>query len=119
MSRLRLYIDEDALEGDMVRGLRSHGVDVITAADAGMLRRPDEEHLKFACGEGRVLYSFNVRHFHQIHTAWVAAGRAHSGIILAQQQRYSTGEQIRRLLRLIASVSAEAMRNREEFLGSW
>ena len=103
----------------MVRGLRSHGIDVITAADAGMMRRADEEHLEFACGEGRVLYSFNVRHFHQIHSAWVAVGRAHNGIILAQQQRYSTGEQIRRLLRLITSVSAEAMRNREEFLGSW
>jgi hypothetical protein len=45
VSRLRLYIDEDALDGDMVRGLRSHAVDVITAMDAGMMRRADEEHL--------------------------------------------------------------------------
>jgi hypothetical protein len=84
-----------------------------------MIRRADEEHLQVASAQGRALYSFNVRHFHQIHSAWVGAGRAHRGIILAQQQRYSTGEQIRRLLRLIASISAEAMRNREEFLGSW
>jgi hypothetical protein len=49
----------------------------------------------------------------------MATGRDHAGIILAQQQRYSTGEQIRRLLRLIGSFTDEAMRNREEFLGRW
>ena len=35
------------------------------------------------------------------------------------QKRYSTGEQIRRLLRLICSLSGEAMCNRVEFLGRW
>ncbi len=49
----------------------------------------------------------------------MAAGRVHSGIILAQQKRYSIGEQIRRLVRLIGSLTAEAMRNREEFLSGW
>src|SRR5258708_38844035 len=66
---------------------------------------------------GRALYSFNVRDFHEIHTKWTAVGRDHTGIILAQQQRYSLGEQIRRLLRLIGSTTDEAMRNREELLG--
>ena len=42
-----------------------------------------------------------------------------AGIILAQQKRYSTGEQIRRLVRLIGSLTDEAMKNREEFLGRW
>jgi len=45
VSRLRLYVDEDAMDGDLVRGLRSRGMDVVTAADAGMIRRKDEEHL--------------------------------------------------------------------------
>jgi hypothetical protein len=88
-----LYIDEDAMDGDLVRGLRSRGIDVVTAAEAG--------------------------DFHEIHTTWTAPGRDHAGIILAQQQRYSTGEQIRRLVRLIASLTNEGMRNREEFLGRW
>jgi hypothetical protein len=107
------------MDGDLVRGLRSRGIDVVTAAEAGMIRQKDEEHLCLATDQGRALYSFNVRDFHEIHTKWTAIGRDHTGIILAQQQRYSTGEQIRRLLRLIGSLTDEAMRNREEFLCRW
>src|ERR1700751_5306961 len=107
------------MDGDVVRGLRSRGIDVVTAADAGMIRRKDEEHLRLATLQGRALYSFNVGDFHEIHTNWGATGREHAGIILAQQKRYSTGEQIRRLLRLIGSLTGEAMKNREEFLGRW
>jgi len=92
---------------------------VVTAADAGMIRRKDEEHLSWATVQGRALYSFNVGDFHEIHTQWTAAGRDRAGIILAQQKRYSTREQIRRLLRLIGSLTGEAMKNREEFLGRW
>jgi hypothetical protein len=47
------------------------------------------------------------------------AGQSHAGIILAAQQRYSVGEQMRRLLRLISSLTAEEMRNRIEFLSAW
>jgi len=66
-----------------------------------------------------LFYSFNVGDFHEIHTDWMANGRGHAGIILAQQKRYSTGEQIRRLLRLTGSLMGEAMKNREELLGRW
>jgi len=107
------------MDGDLVRGLRSRGIDVVTAADAGMIRRKDEDHLSLATVQGRALYSFNIRDFHEIHTAWTAGGRSHCSIVLTQQQRYSTGEQIRRLLRLIGSLTSETMRNREEFLGRW
>jgi hypothetical protein len=55
----------------------------------------------------------------QIHAEWTSTGRGHAGIILAQQKRYSTGEQIRKLARLIGSLTDEAMKNREEFLGRW
>jgi hypothetical protein len=120
LSRLRLNLDEDAMDEDLVRGLRSRGIDVVTATEAGMTGRQDEEHLGLAKAQRRALYSFNVRDFHRIHSEWIVTGRGgHGGIILAAQQRYSTGEQIRRLLRLIASLSEEAMRNREEFLGRW
>ncbi len=32
-----LYLDDHAMDGDVVRGLRSRGIDVVTAADAGYL----------------------------------------------------------------------------------
>ena len=63
-----------------------------------MIRRKDEEHLHFATAQNRALYSFNVGDFYEIHTAWTTSGREHRGIVLTQQRRYSTGEQIRRFL---------------------
>jgi hypothetical protein len=114
-----LYVDEDAMDGNLVRGLRSREIDVVTAVDGGMIGRADEEHLAVVTEQGRTLYSFNVGDFHQIHRAWLSSGRTHAGIILSQQKRYKTGDQIRRLLRLIGSVSREAMKDREEFLGRW
>ena len=107
------------MDSDLVRGLRSRGLDVLTAVDAGMIRRSDEDHLSLAAGQSRALYSFNVADYHQIHTNWVVAGRTHSGVILSRQKRYSTGEQIRRLVHLIGSISAESMANRAEFLSRW
>jgi hypothetical protein len=77
------------------------------------------EHLVYASKQARVFYSFNVGDFYQLHTEWLTQNREHNGIILAQQQRYSIGEQIRRLLQIIAIRSAEEMRNRVEFLSGW
>ncbi len=81
------------MDSDVVRGLRSRGLDVLAANEAGMIRRSDEEHLSRATADG-----------------------------LTQQTRYSAGEQIRRLSRLIGSTTRdtrEEMRNRIEFLGRW
>jgi hypothetical protein len=119
VSEIRLYLDEDAMDGDLLRGLRSRGVDVVSAAEMSMIQREDEDHLALATVEGRALYSFNACDFHEIHWRWGASGRGHAGIILAQQKRYTIGEQLRRLAHLIGSIPAEAMRNREEFLGRW
>ncbi|WP_333420817.1 hypothetical protein [Microcoleus sp. F4-D5] len=43
----------------------------------------------------------------------------HTGIILAQQQRYSVGAQLRGLLNLIAAKSAEEMIDALEYLGTY
>jgi hypothetical protein len=56
---------------------------------------------------------------HSPHTEWIAAARDHGGLVLAMQQRISIGEQLRRILRLGAALSREALRNRAEFLSNW
>jgi len=116
---IRLYIDEDAMDKDLVQALRARGLDVITALDARMIERSDDEHLDYATAQGCVLYSFNVGDFYRLHTAYMAQGKSHAGIILAQQQRYSVGEQMRRLLKLIATKSVEQMKSEAEFLSAW
>ncbi|MGH7843546.1 MAG: DUF5615 family PIN-like protein [Candidatus Binatia bacterium] len=83
------------------------------------MERGDEEHLEFAAKTGRVLYSFNVADFYYLHSRYLFEGKEHSGLILTRQQRFTVGEQLRRLLRLIAKVPAEEMKNRVEFLGTW
>ena len=46
-------ITEDAMDKNLVQALRARGIDVMTAFEAGMIERPDEEHLKYATKEGR------------------------------------------------------------------
>jgi hypothetical protein len=103
----------------LVTALRSRGVQVVTVLDVGLTEKTDEEQLSFATELGCVLYTFNVSDFHRLHMKFAAAGREHAGIILAPQQRYSVGEQLRRILRLRAAVTAASMRNQVEFLSNW
>ena len=116
MSRIQLYVDEDAAEHAVVEGLRKRGVDVLTVVEAGMTSATDLEQFAFATAHERTIYTLNVSDFCQIHADSLAAGNDHGGIIVIPRQRYSIGEKIRRLVALIDSVSAEEMRNRLEFL---
>ncbi len=114
-----IYIDEDAMDSDLVAALRSRGVTVITALDAGLVGESDDEHLTFATNHGCVLYTFNVSDFYRLHTEYLDTEREHAGMILSPQQRFSVGEQLRRILRLRWVTTMEGMRNQVEFLSSW
>lgn len=107
------------MDGDLVHALIVRGLDAVTAYDEGMVERADEAHLDYATRQGRVLYSFNRRDFYRLHIEYLKQGRSHAGIILAQQQRYSVGEQMRRILKLNAAKSAADMKNAVEFLSAW
>jgi hypothetical protein len=99
------------MDSDLVTAVRLQRIDALTAREAGMVGKPDESQLQLATDSGRVLYSFNIPHFCRLHAQWMAAGKSHSGIIVAQQQRFSVGEQLRGLLLLINARSAEQMRD--------
>ena len=116
---IRLYFDEDSMWHALIIALRARGVDVQTALEATMIERADEAHLAFATAQGRVLCSFNVGDFYRLHTSYMAQHTSHTGIVLARQQQYSVGEYMRRLLRLMAHLTAEEMHNRVEFLSAW
>jgi hypothetical protein len=57
------------------------------------------------------LYTFNVADYCVLHQSWISRKRAHTGISVAPE--------IRRLMRLIGTVTAEEIRNRFEFLSAW
>ncbi len=118
MTKIRLYLDEDTMDSDLLGALRLRNVDVFSAGEAQMLSRSDEEQLQWALNNQRIIYSFNVRDFYRIHKKYVENQQRHAGIILGVLS-YSIGEQMRRLLRIIANKSAEEMENQVEFLSAW
>jgi Domain of unknown function (DUF5615) len=119
VNRIRLYMDEDSGDTALVLALENRGIDVITTLGVNRLSFPDEEQLIWARSQGRVLYSSNIRDFYSLHTAFLTQEQPHSGMILVQQQRYSIGEIMHGLLRLVAVKSAEEMENQVEFLSNW
>ena len=111
MSRIRLYIDEDAAENALVAGLVAAGYDVLTTHQASALGDSDIDQLEFASREGRTIYTLNVDDFARMHASFLASGGNHAGIITIPEQRYSVGEKLRRLLSHLGATSAEDMHN--------
>jgi hypothetical protein len=116
---IRLYLDEDSSDTDLITALRMRSVDILSVSDCAMRGHTDEQQLHWATEHQRVLYSLNRGDFYRIHTDSLRNGQNHSGIILGVQQRYSVGEQMHRLVRIIHRLTAEDMINRIEFLSSW
>ena len=117
---IKLYLDEDVMNDDLVVALRARGVDVISVRDTLREGYSDEQQLEYATSQGRILYSFNVRDYARIHAKFLAEGWSHAGIILAEQRhRYSIGEQMRRLLTIVGGRSAEDMRDQLVYLSAW
>jgi len=114
--QIRLYVDEDAMARAAVSGLRARGVDVTTVLEEGMSEKDDVEQLEYATQQGRAIYTFNVGHFCQLHREYLAQRKNHAGIIVVYRQRYSVGEQIKRLSNLINTKSAEEMKDNLYFL---
>ena len=79
MSQPRLYLDEDAMHSSVVFGLRARYVDILTALEAGMINREDQEHLAVASAAGRVLYTFNLSDYCVLHQVWASQQRFHGG----------------------------------------
>lgn len=114
MTHLRLYADEDSMSHSLVAALQARSIDIRTALDDGMRGRPDIEQLRWATSQGRVLYSYNVADFCQLHAHFLNGDEQHTGIILAQQ-RVSIGDQMRGVLKLRAALTAEEMVNQLVF----
>ena len=119
MSKIRLYLDEDSIRESFIQALRSRNIDVLTAADVGMLNKTDEEQLAWATEHNRVIFSFNIRDFYRLHTMLLEQGGSHGGIVLAPQQQSGVGDLLRGVLQIINTRSAEEMLGQLGFLSNW
>jgi hypothetical protein len=116
MSRVRLYVDEDAEEYAVIQGLLARGLDVLTTSAEHRTGTTDAEQLAFAIELQRTLYSLNVADFACLRRERLKRGDSHFGIVVIPDQRCSIGEKIRRLAAFVNRVTAEEMIDRMEFL---
>ena len=107
---IRFYMDQN-FPGPVSRGLLRHGIDVLTAHDAGRCGLTDPEQLSFALAQRRVIATFD-SDFLALHLA----GTEHAGIAWCQEQKYGVGELIQALLLLHGVLDLDAMKNHVEYL---
>ena len=116
--RLKLYLDHD-LSYHLAVQLRARGYDAIGAWEVGNAGLSDQEQLEYAAGQGRVLITCNAQDFVPVYLDWWNAGRHHSGIVTSEQLEF--GETLRRLMRLLETLSpsdmTDGIRNLGEFRG--
>jgi hypothetical protein len=99
------------IPGPASKGLRRHGIDILTAQDASRCSVPDPDLLAFATAEERVLVTFD-SDFLALHQS----GVSHMGIAWCPEQKYSIGELIQALLLVHGVLDRDAMRNHVEYL---
>lgn len=116
MALIALYLDED-VHPTLATILRQRGFDVLTSAEAGMLRKSDPEQLEFALSQGRAILTHNVRDYVRLAQQYAKPQQTHAGIIVSDQ--LPLRELLRRTLKLLAALSAEEMVNRFEWLNNY
>src|SRR5262249_10890798 len=97
--------------GAVASGLRQHGIDVLTAQDAGRCGLPDSDQLAFATAEGRVLVTFDPDYL-ALHNS----GIQHGGIVWCPATKYPLGQLLDMLLLLHGVSDRDRMRNQVEYL---
>ena len=107
---IRFHLDEH-VDHDIARGLQSRGIDVTTATDANLLGGLDEDHLAFAEGQGRVVFT-NDPDFLALHSQ----GVQHAGIAFCASGTRSIGHIVRYLCLMHDCMTSDEMRNRIEYL---
>lgn len=105
---IRFYT-ETHISNAVVRELRRHGIDVQTSVEAGLRTAPDEEHLRHALSEERVLVTGDPD-FLRLHRA----GYEHAGIVFIRDTR-NRGLIVEALRLVHGAASAKELRGRVEY----
>ena len=113
MQIARIYTDED-IYGELAEALRKRGVDAESTAEAGNLGLEDREQLAYAVTQKRASLTFNRDHYERLAVEYFLNDREHYGIIISPQ--YEFGEFLRRVLKLLESVTADELRNQIRYL---
>ena len=110
MDKVRFQLDEH-IPHAVAQSLRRRGVDVLTAAEAGVLGAPDAEILERSRAAGRVLVT-NDSDFLRLHNQRCQ----HAGITYCQQGARTIGELVTSLVMMFEVLEPIEMVDRVEFL---
>jgi hypothetical protein len=80
---VRLYLDDDSVDPDLIRLLRRDGHDVRLPADVGLAGSSDQAHLANAIRDRRAILTRNYGDFDDLHDLVIlAANGHHCGILV-------------------------------------
>ena len=109
MEKIKFYLDEH-LSKAVVKGLKARGIDAESCVDLGMRTASDEEHLKLAFQQKRVIVTYD-NDFLRLHNS----GKPHAGIAFSTKPK-SIGDMIAILLLMHDVLHAKEMENKIEFI---
>lgn len=102
---IQYYFDQH-IPAAVAKGLVRHGVNVLTARDAGRCGLPDADQLAFATAEHRVMVTFD-SDFLALHQS----GVSHGGIAWCPAQKYGIGQLIKALMLVHGVLDRDSMQN--------
>ena len=114
MTRTRLHLDADTSKVSLYRELLKRGHDVTRTPNEWIaIDARDDEQLLGATGQGRCIFTFNIRDF----IALAKRVPQHGGIILSAQRPMP--ELLKCLDRLLSETDAEDWPGRVRWLNDW
>jgi hypothetical protein len=82
---MEIYLDDCSDDDDLIAYLSRAGHTVYSPRGEGTLGASDSRHLEHAAAHGYTLLTHNPADFRELHEAWRALGRSHSGILVIYQ----------------------------------
>lgn len=97
--------------------LRRYGFDVTSSQETELLSDDDSAQLAHSASQQRAILTFNSTDFVALHEQYMTDGKEHWGIVLSTEEPISV--LMRRLLRLLNSVTAEDRKNQIRWLNEF
>jgi hypothetical protein len=113
---IRYFFDEH-LPDAVAYGLRAVGIDVLTVDEAGRGALPDDEQLRFATAEGRVMVTHDADYL-TLAAQFLTTGELFSGVVYSHPTKYqgNVGGLIQALKLIHGAATPDEMLNHVEYL---
>jgi predicted nuclease of predicted toxin-antitoxin system len=108
--KIRFHLDENVNKA-IAEGLRRRQIDVTTTPETGLIASTDEEQLRFAHSQGRVMFTQD-SDFLILHNS----DFEHSGVVYCVKGSRSIGEILQGLILIWEVLEAEEIAGKVEFL---